>query len=55
MATTKMENMIKELAKLGITNEEELNEAIKNQQPLDITIMVVPVAKRNMLKTSLVS
>ena len=32
--------MEEELAKLGITNAQELNEAIKKMEPLDISIMV---------------
>lgn len=32
--------MEEELAKLGITTAEQLNEAIKNTEPLDISIMV---------------
>lgn len=34
------EALKKELEKLGITNAEELNEAIKREKPLNLSLMV---------------
>lgn len=48
---SKKENMIKELLKLGITNENELYEAIKKQPPLDITLMASPNLKKEYKKS----
>ncbi|MGE7942795.1 hypothetical protein ACQKNB_11975 [Lysinibacillus xylanilyticus] len=38
-----LEKIKKALAKYGIYNEEQLNEAIKNMKPLNIGCMVSPV------------
>lgn len=41
-----LEKLKKALAKHGIYNEEQLNEAIRNMKPLNIGCMVSPVPSR---------
>lgn len=43
MSKPNIDKIMKALAKYGIHNAEELNEAIKKMKPLDITCMVSPV------------
>lgn len=44
--STQHEKIMKALAKYGIYNEEQLNEAIRNMKPLNIGCMVSPVPSK---------
>jgi len=43
MSKPNVDKIMKALAKYGIHNAEELNEAMKKMKPLDITCMVSPM------------
>lgn len=43
MSKPKVEAVLKALAKYGIHNEKELNEAIKKMKPINIGCMVSPI------------
>ena len=43
MSKPKIETVLKALAKYGIHNEKELNEAIEKMKPINIGCMVSPV------------